>query len=48
MIENGTMTTVPTDIDLSNITLQAEKIMYGQLIQSAWTVAPQGLHPFIL
>lgn len=53
LIQNGMMNTVPNDIDLSTMTAEAQRILYGAMIPIAWNLAPpdnngQILHPFIL
>ncbi|KAJ5167600.1 uncharacterized protein N7482_003194 [Penicillium canariense] len=48
LIGAGDLLVLPSNLDLSGLTGQAEKILYGQLIPAGWSVSPQNLHPVIL
>lgn len=48
LIQEGMMTQIPNSVDLSSLTAEAQKILYGQLIPIAWKIAPGKLHPIIL
>ncbi|KUM57957.1 hypothetical protein ACN42_g9213 [Penicillium freii] len=45
---NGSMLLLSPKVDLSGMTSQAEKILYGQLIPAAWAISPETLYPRIL
>jgi hypothetical protein len=48
LMQDGMMITISPDIDLSIMTTNAQKIMYGQMIPIAWALAPGNVNPFIL
>jgi hypothetical protein len=45
---SGAMLLLSSKVDLTGMTSQAQKILYGQLIPAAWAQAPGGFHPRIL
>jgi hypothetical protein len=47
-IQDGMMTAVPNDLDLTSLTAQAQTILYAQMIPTAWSLAPGNLNPSIL
>ncbi|KAJ5459504.1 uncharacterized protein N7458_001056 [Penicillium daleae] len=47
VLQDGMISTMPIDIDLSSITSEAQKIVYGQMIPLAWSVAPGKFVPYI-
>jgi hypothetical protein len=47
LIDNGSMTKVAGNLDLSGTSNQVKKIVYGQMIPYAWSVSPSGSRPFI-
>jgi hypothetical protein len=48
LIQDGMMLTLPRDIDLSNLTTLGMAAFYSQLLQVAWSIAPENLAPFVL
>ncbi|KAK1499462.1 hypothetical protein CCUS01_00186 [Colletotrichum cuscutae] len=47
-IRDGMMNTLPVDINLSGMVNVVETIMFGQMIPTAWQVAPAAYTPFVL
>jgi hypothetical protein len=48
LIKDGVMTRSTSTLDFSSLTDQATKMMYGKMIEQAWTVGPQKYIPFVL
>ncbi|EQB50179.1 hypothetical protein CGLO_10404 [Colletotrichum gloeosporioides Cg-14] len=48
LIREGMMNMVPDDINLSEMKDNVQKILLGQMIPIAWSVAPAGFQPFVL
>jgi hypothetical protein len=48
LIQGGLMNFVSNSTDLTSMTAQAQKILYAQMIPTAWSLAPGPLHPYIL
>ncbi|KAJ5959353.1 uncharacterized protein N7479_006503 [Penicillium vulpinum] len=48
LTSSGGMLLLSSRVDLTGMTAQAAKILYGQLIPAAWSQAPAGLYPRIL
>ncbi|KAJ5613080.1 hypothetical protein N7510_006274 [Penicillium lagena] len=48
MVTSGAMLLLSSQVELTGMTAQAEKILYGQLIPAAWAEAPSKQYPRIL
>ncbi|KGO46959.1 hypothetical protein PEX1_041720 [Penicillium expansum] len=48
LASNGSMLLLSSKVNLSGLTAQAEKILYGQLIPAAWAISPETTYPRIL
>ncbi|CAL5868266.1 uncharacterized protein PFLUO_LOCUS2490 [Penicillium psychrofluorescens] len=48
LVANGSMLLLSSQVELTGMTDQAEKILYGQLIPAAWAEAPSKQYPRIL
>ncbi|KAJ5826170.1 hypothetical protein N7474_003308 [Penicillium riverlandense] len=48
LVANGSMLLLSDQVELTGMTAEAEKILYGQLIPAAWAVAPTKPYPRIL
>jgi hypothetical protein len=48
LVADGAMLLLSSQVELTGMTAQAEKILYGQLIPAAWAEAPSKQYPRIL